>query len=256
MMHERDYWDEVSLNMSGHHLETGIALYKRQQHIRLIEEWTEGKLSNSSVLKTDGFEEAFGGDFFSDFLLEKTKKTFLIDISKVICEKTKTHFPALNVITASVTAVPLKNSSIDIVISNSTLDHLNTSDVETALYELHRILSKNGLLILTLDNANNVLYKLGYSIKKKYFKGYHQEKCYYVEDIKPLLEKNGFAVDEIQSIVHIPTPINFILKWVSPIDKLLFRIPSTSLISFFDFFGRNGRNICSGWFLALKCVKK
>lgn len=241
----------------GHHLESNVAEYKKREHIKLLERWCGEIINKSTVLKTDAYEEAFRIDSFMDWLVGKSKFVSCIDISKDIIMRAKVGVPASTLVNASTSRIPFNESTFDIVVSNSTLDHLHSEEVVTSLEELSRIIRKGGLLVLTLDNAHNRPYRLGYFINRKVGRlPYHQERCYFKGEIIPLLTEAGFDVEEIRSIVHLPTPFNLIARIFSPLNKLLHDLPVKAGIAFFSIFGFGGRNIYTGWFLAMKCVKK
>ena len=57
---------------------------------------------------------------------------------------------------ADVRCLPFVDGVFDLVVSNSTLDHFETSrEIERAVAEIHRVLAPRGLFILTLDNPAN-----------------------------------------------------------------------------------------------------
>jgi SAM-dependent methyltransferase len=251
------YWDSVAKSVKGSHLERNVAEYKRQEHIMLLEKWCGDLLNESTMLKTDSYEEAFGLDSFMDWLTLKSNSVFCIDISKEILMRARERHPSTRLLNASVLKLPFRNQTFDLIISNSTLDHLAFEDVPLALKEFSRTLRSGGMLILTLDNAHNPIYRLGYFINKKIgHSAYVQERCYSKNEIVPMLKEAGFDVKEIGSIVHLPTPFNLIARITSPLNRLLCDLPVKTGIAIFSIFGLKGRNIHTGWFLALKCVKK
>lgn len=248
------YWDRVGRTRERHHLERRVAEYKGLEHVRLIEAWS-GARDLGAVLKTDAYEEAYGPDTFVPWLLSRSKSVSVADVSKTITAKAKKAVPA-DYSCADVTALPYADGSFDLVVSNSTLDHLAESDVTAALSELNRVMRAGGILILTLDNAHNPLYLLGYHIgKSSGFAGHRQEKCYLEREVRPLLGAAGFSVSEVRSIVHLPTPFNLVAKALSSISPGLADPPIRMGIRFFSMFGMGGRNRHTGWFLAFRCVK-
>jgi SAM-dependent methyltransferase len=256
MVLDRSYWDSVGRSLEKHHLERNVAEYKRREHIKLLEKWCGSVLGSSTVLKTDLYEDAFGRDSFIHWLADSSKNVVGIDLSKEIIVNALERNPSPTMVNSSVMETPFKDSTFNLVVSNSTLDHIPKENLLPALKELSRILAASGMLVLTLDNAHNPLYRLGYHVvKKTSLQGYIQEKCYRKSEVIPLLEEAGFNVEETGSIVHLPTPFNLIARILSPINRLLFNLPVTAGIAFFNLFGLNGRNIHTGWFLAFKCVK-
>jgi SAM-dependent methyltransferase len=242
-------WDDVGRRTHAI-LNPGVASYKRLQHELLLGEWLGGRRFGAA-LKTDSFEEAFGGDSFMPWLSSRAAVA-AIDVSGVICRRARSNRPEAAYAAASVDALPFSDGCFDLVVSNSTLDHLPADRVPEALGEIARVMRGGGLLAITLDNAHNPLYKLGYAASNLFgLSPYHQERCYSKDDVMPMLAEAGFQVEEVRSIVHLPTPFNLVARALSPPGSLL-----TAAIRFFDKFGRGGRNIRTGWFLAFKCVKK
>lgn len=241
-------WDKVSDSISSHHLEKNVALYKRSEHVKLLRKWFPPRVSR--VLKTDLFEEAFGMDYFMDFLKDVGRPVGVDISSKTVKKAVGRHgFPATS---CCVVHLPFRDSCFDAIVSNSTLDHLFLKDVKQSLKEFSRVLSPGGVLVLTLDNAHNPLYRLGYILSKRLGAGgYHQEKCYGIRESKALLREAGFKVDEVSSIVHLPTPFNFLARKLSFYG--IFDFPIRCFIKAYSSLGFGGRNKYTGWFLAFKC---
>ncbi len=249
------YWDRVGRAREGHHLERRVAEYKGLEHVRLLEAWS-GSRGLGAVLKTDAYEEAYGPDTFVPWLLARSGSVSVVDVSKTITAKARKAVRGADYSCADVTALPFRDGSFDLAVSNSTLDHLAESDVPAALSELNRVIKAGGVLVLTLDNAHNPLYRLGYHVGKSCgLVGHRQEKCYLEREVRPLLAEAGFSVSEVRSIVHLPTPFNLVAKTLSSISPGLSDPPLRMGIRFFSAFGMGGRNRHTGWFLAFRCVK-
>lgn len=253
----RTYWDSVAKSIGGHHLEPNVAEYKRLEHVRLLSRWLGGANRQALALKTDAYEEFHGTDSFLGWLTGACGRVWVVDVSKEVLNGATRRGYGAFFLNASVTSLPTRGSSLDLIVSNSTLDHLSAQDMRLALGEFSRSLRRGGILVLTLDNAHNPLYRLGYIAGK--FMGlqkYHQERCYRKDEVIPWLEGLGFAVEETASIVHLPTPFNLMARMFSPLNRLLFGLPVRSGIALFSSLGLGGRNIYTGWFLAFKCVKR
>lgn len=83
------------------------------------------------------------------------------DVMLDICNTNSKHYS----IKGDMRNIPLKDSSCYVVISNSSLIHLENKDKEKALRELHRVLKKGGVLSIWIQN----LYSFPYI---KYFKDF------------------------------------------------------------------------------------
>lgn len=255
------YWDRVahSCNIQNYPLEENIAQYKRDEHLRLLKKWdidVEGK----TILKTDLFEEAFGKDGFL-FQLSESHNTILgMDISYEVVRKARLRNASMRdsdqLVVSDIKAAAFKENSFDLVISNSTLDHLPKQDVSFALQEIRRILKPNGILVLTLDNKQNPLYLLGYRIQQIFkINRFYLAGCYSAKEAIRLAEVNNFVVQALTTIVHIPTPFNKIaLLW----EKINRRSHDKIIQYFLKLFLKTGNKkmpISSGWFIALKLMK-
>jgi SAM-dependent methyltransferase len=257
---DANYWDSISDNMRGYHLEQNISIYKRDEHIKLIKKWS-GDLKGKRILKTDLFEEAFGEDSFLPWLLSQGALVTGMDISSKIARKacsrinqSNTYFK--NCAGSDIRQCAFKDNVFDLIVSNSTLDNLTQDSVCLSLVELRRILKPSGILILTLDNACNPFYALGYFLAKKWrMQAYYQDRCYSLSESKLLACQAGFKVLETTAIVHIPTPFNKLaLCWTARGSRLMKRFIRRLIILFSaqEYFNSKYR---TGWFLALKLTK-
>lgn len=78
-------------------------------------------------------------------------------------------------------ALPFAESSFDLVTAIEVLEHVEDRSERLFLHELRRVLTKNGLLILTTPSWNLQLAR-------------HHFRHYSVERLTELIEENGFAV--------------------------------------------------------------
>jgi SAM-dependent methyltransferase len=252
---DKAYWDSIGRSGGVHHLERNVAEYKKAEHVRLLERWCS-QMTPASVLKTDAYEEAFGCDSFMDWLESKAGSVYLMDVSSAILSRAKKNVNSAALLNASVSALPFKEPVFDLVVSNSTLDHLQREDLPSALAELSRVTDRGGTLVLTLDNAHNPLYHLGYILSNLLgLGGYRQARCYSAGEVTSMLADAGFVVDDVRSIVHLPTPFNLLARVASNINASIADVPIRFLIRLFSTLGLGGRNIHTGWFLAFKCTK-
>ena len=87
------YWDEISDRIfENYYHDAVIGQLKRDAHLRLITRWC-GDLRGKTVLKTDLFEEAFGGDALVDVLADTYPVVIGMDISKVVVEAARGRIP-------------------------------------------------------------------------------------------------------------------------------------------------------------------
>lgn len=254
------YWDSVAFGIKKSHLEKNIAIYKKHEHIRLIKGWAKG-VGGKRILKTDLYEEAFGTDNFLFWVAQQKAQVFAADISRAIAAKAKLNSlrsknNLLNFSVSDIRNCAFKDDSFDLIISNSTLDNLAYCDIRQSLYEMKRILKPDGLIILTLDNAHNPLYTLGYIIEKlANTNKYYQDKCYSLREAETLVGDVGLIVEDSTAIVHIPTPFNKIALILKGIHNVYSERIIRRCISLFSNLGRKRTKFLTGWFIALKIRK-
>jgi len=245
------YWDSVAKRSRPYHIEKNVAIYKKSEHIRMIKKWA-GSLKGKAVLKTDLYEEAFGNDSFFSWLKGQGAYVYGVDISKNIVSRANSD-PGLNVV-SDLRDCGFRSASFDVIISNSTLDNLKESDVPAALNELRRMLKDGGVLLLTLDNAQNPLYVLGYKIEKILkTNNYYQARCYSLDEALSLAKKSRFSVEDVDAIVHLPTPFNKVALCLSRANVVLLNRASRALIMVFSKLAKRRARSSTGWFIALKC---
>lgn len=257
---DANYWDSISDNMQGYHLEQNISIYKRDEHIKIIKKWSGG-LKGKRVLKTDLFEEAFGEDSFLPWLLSQGAVVTGMDISSKIAYKAYSRVNQSNAyfkncVGSDIRQCAFKDNVFDVIVSNSTLDNLALNTVPLSLAELRRILKPSGILILTLDNACNPFYALGYFFAKIWrMQAYYQDRCYSLRESQFVACQAGFKVLETTAIVHIPTPFNKLALWCKARGSRLMERLIRRLIVLFSFQEHFNSRYRTGWFLALKLAK-
>jgi SAM-dependent methyltransferase len=139
------------------YLDPLVARQKRDEHLALLRAWWDG--GSARVLKTDLFEEANGADeLLSAFPVGAT--IVGMDLLPTTVARARARKVRSGLFLATdVRRLALAAGSVDLVFSNSTLDHFErTADLDAALRELVRVLQPGGRLIVTLDNPRNPLY--------------------------------------------------------------------------------------------------
>lgn len=247
---DNEYWDSTADAPSSFHTE--IALYKRKQHMELLQKWTD--IRGKNVLKTDCYEESKGQDHFLDWVAKRCKHAVGMDISPRITFLAQQRFKNVKFVPCEVQKLPFQDNSFDVIMSNSTLDHFPIPQVKKALKELHRVLKKEGTFILTLDNKENLLYYLFYQIRKILKTDpFYIDRCYTFKEATKLAEQAGFTVHETTSIVHVVTPFNKIAVML-PKNKLTQAFVRV-MVKLFSKLERLPTHRHTGWFLALRCTK-
>lgn len=116
--------------------------------------------------------------------------------------------------------LPFRNETFDKIILMEVLEHI--PDDAGALRELHRVLRKGGILAITVPNHNypflwDPLNKireglgLGHFSKDKGFLGgiwAMHLRLYHPNEIKEVIERAGFAVEDMEGLMHYCLPFN------------------------------------------------
>jgi len=221
-------WNRARLKLENIFYPEKIYLHYWQSHDELIQKWFGLKRKdNLVILKTDMFEESKSKYFFS-YEYSKKHKIIGIDISKVVLSKVKKN-RNLNLVVADVNYLPFKERSFDLIISLSTLDHVDDSVFRSTVKRLESILNNRGRIFLTLDNRHNVIYFLEFFFWKYLFHIYDRYACYKISHVKNILEKTKLRIVDTDAVMFFPPFIDKILIIINLISPKL--EPLTNKIS-------------------------
>ena len=262
------HWDHVAREwvQKGYSNEL-LAEHKQKTYLGLIARWAD-VAGAQSILKTDLFQEASGPDQLLFDLGQVNSNVIGIDVSHEIVGRAKSRANAYGVdaskyLCCDVRHLPFRDSSISLIISDSTLDHFpREADIVTALQELGRALRPGGVLILTMDNKSNPTYppyiifrlwmRLGLS---PYFIG----KTFSLKKLRHNLEEIGFDVAESTAIFHYPHPDGLIRLLEHSLRKLsrgkLDNAIRKALALLDGLEGKKTRYL-TGRYIAVKAVKR
>ena len=152
-------WDQVAARAQpSWYLDPLVAKQKQELHVKLFQSWTAASASRG--LKTDVFEEAFGADALLERLAPLCQTWIGMDVAvgTVRQARARLRLRCAHYLACDVRHVPLRSESLDVIVSNSTLDHFaKRRDFETAIAELARLLGPGGRLLITVDNPRNPL---------------------------------------------------------------------------------------------------
>jgi len=161
------------------------------------------------LLKTDTFDEAVGEGLIR-FLQARAHSVVGMDLSlknvKLACYGETSVRGAC----ADVRYLPFRRESFDIVVSNSTLDHFQTlEEITVSLRELHRVLRKEGQLIVTLDNLTNPIIAARNYLPFKLLNRLGVVPYFVGATCGPwrlqkLLREVGFEVRDVTAVLHCP----------------------------------------------------
>ena len=153
--------------------------------------------------------------------------------------------------------MPLKDGSVDVIISNSTLDHFVTKhEVFTGLSELKRILKRGGQLIITLDNPWNPFYPALKLLSALHITPYYLGKSLTRKQLIAALQEQGFLVDDVQALSHHPRIL--MLGYTHIVRKFLPRSADRHLdnvLAMFDRLKQSKIRFATAAFIAIKATR-
>ena len=166
------------------YLDPLVARQKAAVNRACVRRWA-AESAHGVVLKTDLFEEANGDDHILADLAAEGSRVVGIDCqpSTVARAARRFHGPALDLTVADLRSLNFADTTFDLIVSTSTLDHFDhRAEFLEALAELNRVLRPGGRMILILDNPLNPTYlplkwicrwlapySLGYSTSRRNF---------------------------------------------------------------------------------------
>lgn len=245
-----------------YHLDEFVCEQKKNIHIDLIRRWAD-ITSSGKTLKTDLFEEALGQDQFL-FDLAKTNGNIIgMDISDEIVSRAKKNSRQYGsdwgeYVCCDVRHLPFRAGSMDMVVSNSTLDHFRyTMDITAALQELRRVLKTEGTLIITMDNKGNLTEPLVRLWTWLGLAPFFIGKTYSIKGLKRVLEENGFDVKHATAVIHNPRFFTRkIVGFLHRLDGRRFDPWIRKGLAFLDTLENKGTRYLTGLYVAVKAVKR
>jgi ubiquinone/menaquinone biosynthesis C-methylase UbiE len=253
------YWDAVS----------GSWEHRRQRLWRrhsdavnrlLLKQWLPAD-GFDSVLKTDLFDEMCGDGLFPA-LGSAARRVVGMDISPAVLDKARQRHPGISCVAADVLHLPFADGSFDCIVSNSTLDHFESGDaIAESLSEMHRVLRRGGQITLTMDNPTNPLVALRNGLPFRFLNRlgitpYYVGATCTAGELRRLLERTGFAVQDETTVMHCPRVLAVALAWL--FDKFahssLHRCFLRGLLSF-ECLRRLPTARLTGHFVAVRATK-
>lgn len=115
---------------------------------------------------------ACGEGYGSNLMSEKASFVYGVDVDKICVSEAKLKYKKQNIefLVGNTSKIPLKNSSIDVVVSFETIEHHDEHD--EMMVEIKRVLKPNGLLIISTPD------KLYYSEMRKFENEFHVKELY------------------------------------------------------------------------------
>ncbi len=193
---------------SSWYLDPLAAAQKRRTNLEIVRQAVEGlEEPPRVVLKTDLFEEANGDDqlLFDLDLGQAVAAGF--DMCSATAGKASDRAPRRGqpLFVSDARRLALASSSVDLIISTSTLDHMDSAaDLERALAELHRVLRPGGRMALTLDNPWNPVYPVLRLLCATPWAPFELGHTASRAGLERVLRKVGFEPRSWRPIVHNP----------------------------------------------------
>jgi len=120
---------------------------------------------------------ACGTGYGSSLLKDKGAGAVIgIDISEQTVEYCRKKFSSGNMsfVVGSASRMPLKDNSIDVVVSFETIEHLNEGDQQLFVMEIQRVLRPDGVLIMSTPNVSRTGHKNAFHIKELSYEEYRK----------------------------------------------------------------------------------
>jgi SAM-dependent methyltransferase len=242
-----------SLELMGEH--------RRKTHLELVARWADVS-STQRILKTDLFEEAFGADQILFDLGRVSSNVIGMDISRKIARRAKRAGKKYGIegdeyLCCDVRHLPLRDNSIDLVVSTSTLDHFSEeADIVTSLKELYRVISVGGTLIITMDNKD----KLGEPLRRLWvwlgLAPFFIGKTYSVKELESALKGVGFRVEAATAIIHQPMFfLKLFVRCLLGLSARRFAPLIRKLLASQDNLENEKTKYLTGLYIAVKAVK-
>jgi SAM-dependent methyltransferase len=207
--HDSYYWDRVELAVASrenHYIDDVLALLKIRAYGRILDRWA-GNCRAGPMLKTDLFEEANVTDALLHRIPGNQSDAIGIDISPTVVAKARQGgtAPGARFVVGDVRHLPFPTDSFSLVFSPSTLDHFSDlKDLGRSLAEIKRILSPEGVLILTLDNRQNIFDPLLRLVGRFGWLPYFVGRSYTIREMTSELAAAGFDVTDTTSLIQHP----------------------------------------------------
>jgi SAM-dependent methyltransferase len=237
---------------SSWYLDPLVALQKREVHLELMRHWA-GDGTPARLLKTDLFEEANGEDQILFDTTPAPVHRFGCDLCFATAQRAARRFAGAGagLLCSDVRHLALASESLDLIVSTSTLDHLDSiGELRGAIGELARTLKPGGRLVLTLDNPRNPIYWVLRLMSRLGWLPFRLGVTVSRARLISLLEQAGLEVLGSRMLIHNPRLISTFLflglrrmlgrhahgpiSWVLALCARLDRLPTRELTACFS----------------------
>lgn len=253
------FWDEVGSQMDNnyaYYLCPFMGQYKKKEFYKVIKKIKVDK--TALILKTDSFEESFGSDGILQFFLDRPAKTISLDISPKILNFSKQKLKNRDflAVATNICEMPFKEATVSLIFSSSTYGYLK--NIKRGLEEVHRILKPDGILLISLNNRSNILFRI--LTKIYYFLGFIPfpvSSFYSQKEVKKLLEEAGFTIMYQEPVVHIPPFLNSLIYFLDRSKKFGAQRLSKAIMAVLSWYSNSKLKvkIFTGWYILFKAKK-
>jgi SAM-dependent methyltransferase len=161
------------------------------------------------LLKTDVFDESVSDGLYP-LLIEHAETVVGMDVSLITLRVAQSRAAGNHFTCADVRGLPFADGVFDVIVSNSTLDHFETTDeLIASLRQLHRVLRRGGELLLTLDNHTNpaivIRNALPFDLLRRLgIVPYYVGATFGPRRLRRTLHDLGMEIVELGAIMHCP----------------------------------------------------
>ena len=226
--------------------------------------WLAPRLAAQRVgrlLKTDLFDEALTTGLYP-LLSVRAHSVFGVDISASTLRAAGGRYVGLHRAQADIRALPFADGAFDGIVSNSTLDHFDsTAGIAAALAELHRVLRSRGQLLLTLDNLANPVVALRNALPLRLLNllrivPYGIGATCGPGRLQHFVRQAGFEVLEVGAILHCPRVLVVALaRMLEARQAAPLRPPFLRCLMAFERLARWRTRFLTGYFIAIVARK-
>jgi SAM-dependent methyltransferase len=213
------------------------------------------------ALKTDLFDEV-AGDGLCCELRRFAGRVHGVDVADAVVAGARAGRTEIVVTQADVRRLPYRDSSFELVVSNSTLDHFDArADIAVALRELSRVTAVGGTLVISIDNLANPIIALRSVLPFKLLRALGLVP-YYVgatttrRGLVDLLEQAGFSVQATTWIMHVPrvVAVPICARWDRRTNRASIRL--LRRLSAWERLGRSPIASWTGHYVAALAVRE
>jgi SAM-dependent methyltransferase len=257
---ESEYWDSVGREWARDRPQRLWREHSDAVNRALVDRWLPA--GPCRVLKTDAFDEAFGGGI-AGFLDPRGACTWVVDLSVTVIEEARARNTGLRGVGADVRSLPFQAQCFDAAVSLSTLDHFDSlEDLERALAELRRVLRPKGRLLITMDNPGNPALALRARLPYPWL---HRIGLvpYYVgvtvdrRRLGEMLDRAGFAVAEVRATQHVPrAPAIALAALLSRVGGRRARRAFLRVAAGLEAMERLPTRFLTGYFVAARAIRR